>query len=103
MPNPKRSIYAVIFTSKRTSDDEGYAEMAEYMLKSVRKQPGFLGVNSVRDDFLGITVSYWTDLASITAWKKNLEHQEAQRHGKAKWYASYSVQVAKVEREYAFP
>ncbi len=53
--------YAVIFTSIRTKDDNGYEKMAEKMLNLVRKQDGFLGVESARED-IGITVSYWRDL-----------------------------------------
>ncbi len=42
----------------------------------------FLGIESVRGaDGLGITVSYWRDEASILAWKRDTEHQQAQRGG----------------------
>ena len=54
---PKPPYYAVIFTSVRTEIDDGYADMTARMLNLAQKQPGFLGVESVRDQ-LGITVSY---------------------------------------------
>ena len=38
--------------------------------------------------------------ASIAAWKRDTEHQQAQRGGRATWYADYTVRVAKVERAY---
>jgi heme-degrading monooxygenase HmoA len=61
--------YAVILTSIRTSSDsEGYLEMALKMEELARQQDGFLGVESARED-IGITVSYWKDLASIKNWK----------------------------------
>ena len=96
---PEPPYYAVIFTSHRTSGDEGYGRMADRMAELAAQQPGFLGVESVRDaNGYGITVSYWTDEDAIRAWKAHIEHAVAQRLGKEKWYAAYSLRVAKVER-----
>ena len=96
---PEPPYYAVIFSSERTDVEEGYAEMAERMIALASVQPGFLGVESAREG-LGITVSYWRDLASIKAWKADAEHQEAQRLGHQKWYASFKTRIARVERDY---
>jgi heme-degrading monooxygenase HmoA len=96
---PAPPYYAVIFTSQRSDDDTGYDEMATRMVELASQQPGFLGVESARED-VGITVSYWADLESISHWKANLEHQEAQRLGHEKWYASFKTRVSKVERDY---
>ena len=96
---PEPPYYAVIFTSLRTEGDDGYGCMAERMVELAAQQPGFLGVESVREaSGLGITVSYWKDEEAIKAWKAHLEHAVAQRLGKEKWYAAYSLRVAKVER-----
>lgn len=91
--------YAVIFTSKRTNLEEGYAEMADKMVALAQQQTGFLGVESARNE-IGITVSYWKDLEAIKNWKQNLEHLDAQRKGREKWYENYTVRIALVEREY---
>jgi len=96
---PEPPYYAVIFSSYRTAGDSGYTSMAERMLELAAQQPGFLGVESVRED-LGITVSYWESLEAISHWKRNAEHQAAQRLGHQRWYSSFRVRVAKVEREY---
>ena len=96
---PEPPYYAVIFSSHRTEDDNGYGEMADKMLELAESQPGFLGVESARGG-LGITVSYWESLESISEWKRNAEHREAQRLGRQKWYSHFRVRVAKVEREY---
>jgi Uncharacterized enzyme involved in biosynthesis of extracellular polysaccharides len=98
---PKPPYYAVIFTSFRNSGDDGYGDMAERMLDLAKQQVGFLGVESAREE-LGITASYWRDLESIKAWKKNIEHQEAQHKGRELWYSAYRVRIAKVERDYGF-
>jgi len=93
--------YAVIFTSIRTETEEGYAEMAEKMEQLVKQQPGFIGVESARNE-IGITVSYWESLEAIKNWKMNLDHLEAQQKGRSTWYKNYKVRIAKVEREYEF-
>jgi len=96
---PIPPYYAVIFSSHRTDGDNGYAEMAERMAELAAQQPGYLGMESAREG-LGITVSYWESLEAIRNWKKNAEHQEAQRLGHQQWYSSFRVRIAKVEREY---
>ncbi len=97
---PEPPYYAVIFASQRTAGEQGYGHVAERMVELASQQPGFLGVESARDaEGFGITVSYWQDLDSIRAWKANGEHVMAQRLGKEKWYAAFSLRVAKVERQ----
>jgi heme-degrading monooxygenase HmoA len=99
---PPPPYYAAIFSSLRTEGDQGYAAMAQRMLELAALQPGFLGVDSTRGkDGLGITVSYWKDLESISSWKKNAEHLAAQKGGREKWYATFIVRIARVEREYS--
>lgn len=45
-------------------------------------------MESVREDAgLGITISYWRDRASIEAWRRNTEHQHAQRLGRQEFYS----------------
>ncbi len=96
---PEPPYYAVIFTSLRTEGDDGYGRMAERMAELASQQPGFLGVDSAREaGGVGITVSYWKDEEAIKAWKAHLEHVVAQRAGKERWYAAYSLRVARVER-----
>jgi heme-degrading monooxygenase HmoA len=96
---PETPYFAVIFTSIRTEDENGYGAMSDRMVALASEQQGFLGIESARDG-LGITVSYWSDLDSIKRWKKNQEHLEAQRSGHTEWYSTFKVRVCKVEREY---
>ncbi len=99
---PAPPYYAVIFSSEQSDDLDGYAETAAHMLELAALQPGYLGVESAREG-LGITVSYWSDLESIRAWKQVAEHREAQRLGREKWYAAYKTRIARVERDYDKP
>ena len=98
---PPPPYYAVIFTSLRTDVDEGYGDTAQRMVELASQQPGFLGVDSARDQ-IGITVSYWSSLEAIAAWKRETEHLTAQRDGIARWYDQYVVRICLVERAYDF-
>jgi len=101
---PEPPYYTVVFTSHRSeADADGYAEMAARMLKLAAQQPGFLGVESVRDaDGVGITVSYWASLEAIKNWKRNEDHLLAQAKGRKVWYQQYKLRIGVVEREYGF-
>ena len=96
---PAPPYYAVIFSSIRTDGDNGYGNMAEHMVELAARQPGFLGVESARDE-IGITVSYWESLEAIRQWKANAEHLVAQRLGREKWYSAYKTRICLVERDY---
>ena len=95
------SYYAVIFTSKRTVDDNGYKEMSELMENLARQQKGYIGMESARND-IGITVSYWKDLEAIKSWKQQTDHLIAQQKGRTDWYSWYKVRICNVEKEYEF-
>ncbi|TPW13370.1 MAG: antibiotic biosynthesis monooxygenase [Halothiobacillaceae bacterium] len=97
---PEPPYYAVIFTSLRTEGDHGYGAMAEKMVEMARHQPGFLGFETARAE-LGISVSYWSSLETLTAWRENMAHRAAQQNA-PKWYKSLRVRVCRVEREYGF-
>ena len=96
-----KPYYAVIFTSTRTKGNNGYQEMSEKMETLAKKQDGFIGVDSARNE-VGITVSYWKSLEAIRNWKKQTEHLQAQLKGEQDWYNWYKVRICKVEREYEF-
>lgn len=100
---PDPPYLAVIFTSVHTDDLDGYAATAERMEALAAAQPGYLGIESTGGgDGLGITVSYWATDDDARAWKQVVEHAGAQRLGRDRWYSSYRVRVARVEREYGF-
>lgn len=98
---PDPPYYAVIFTSIRTLEDKEYEKTAKKMLNLATRQPGFLGLDSARQD-IGITVSYWSDLTAILAWKQHPDHLKAQKKGKALWYSQYRITISKVEKDYSW-
>jgi heme-degrading monooxygenase HmoA len=101
---PPPPYFAVIFTATRDAQPgDGFTETDERMFALAQEQPGFLGYDTTGGgDGLGITVSYWETEAAIAAWKATTEHVAAQREGRARWFDSYVVRVARVERAYDF-
>lgn len=97
---PEPPYYAVIFTTTVTGDTGAYQETALEIEKLAAQQPGYLGIESSRDATEGITVSYWNDEDAIAAWKANVDHAAARERGRAQWYATYELRVARVERAY---
>jgi heme-degrading monooxygenase HmoA len=100
---PEPPYYAVIFTTVRTPGDHGYSQTADEMERLAADQPGYLGIESVRDEHgVGITVSYWASEDAIVAWRRHADHLAAQKAGREKWYRAYVLRVARVERAHAF-
>lgn len=102
MGDDRKSGIAVIFASTRTDfDDAGYQAAAEAMDDLARRQPGYRGLQSTRGaDGFGITVSYWADDDAARAWRDHPEHAAIREKGRAHWYSSYSLTVARIERAY---
>jgi len=97
---PEPPYTAVIFTSTRSPGDNGYTQMLQRMEDLAAEQPGYLGIESVKDGLSGITVSYWRDESDAAAWKQVAEHLVAQQRGQQVWYDDYRVRVATVGRDY---
>jgi heme-degrading monooxygenase HmoA len=101
---PAPPYYAVIFASQRKDGDHGYGATADRMMELAAEQPGYLGVETVRDaGGFGITVSYWRSEEDIRHWRRNAEHALAREKGRHDWYEHYELRVAKVERAYGGP
>jgi heme-degrading monooxygenase HmoA len=96
---PAPPYYAVIFSSLRTENNDGYLKTSKRMVELAEQADGFLGYESVRER-LGITISYWKDLDSIRKWKENAEHTLAREKGRKEWYRAFKVRVAEVKREF---
>lgn len=97
---PDPPYVAVIFTSIRAGEeDDGYSTTDTAMSRLATRQPGYLGVDSAREQ-IGITVSYWRDEASARSWKQVAGHTVAQRRGRERWYSDYRVHIAHVVRAY---
>ena len=97
------SKYVVIFTSELNSDAASeYEEVAQRIADLAKAQPGFLSAHSTRIDGKGITISYWASQQDVYNWKWNEDHQLAQKLGRDKFYKSFQITVARIEKETEF-
>ncbi|MGR6329525.1 antibiotic biosynthesis monooxygenase family protein [Sphingomonas sp. XXL09] len=105
MMDERRGQVAVIFVSRRNGlDEQGYRLAAERMETLAAAQPGYRGVDGVRDAAgHGITVSYWADEAAAIAWRDHPDHMATRAAGRQRWYDDYTVTVASVTRSYRGP
>jgi heme-degrading monooxygenase HmoA len=103
-PSPPADAVAIIFVAQRTRDDDaGYAAAAVAMEQLAALQPGYLGFVATRGaDGLGIAVSYWRDDAAARAWRDHPDHSAIREQGRERWYESYALSVARVERSYVW-
>lgn len=95
--------YVAVFTTVRTQNQNDYSETEARLEDLVKDLPGYLGMDHAQTPGgLGITVSYFRDADALTEWRTNAEHRAAQKRGRAEWYQSYTLHVAKVERSHGF-
>ena len=95
--------YAVVFVSRRTPTDDGYADAQTRMEELVANQPGYLGVRSIRGpDGDGITVVFFESRETAAAWGQHPEHRAVMQRGRDAWYEDYEIYYAPVERAHSF-
>jgi heme-degrading monooxygenase HmoA len=95
---PEPPYYAVIFTTVKSENTEGYAEMNARMFELAQQQKGYLGIESARGE-IGLSVTYWETLEDIARWRNHAEHKLAQAEGYATWYQAFATRVCRVERD----
>jgi heme-degrading monooxygenase HmoA len=94
---------ACIFRSTRNDQAASeYAEWSERMDQLVRTMPGYIGHISFRDDSTGrgVTISYFESMASLTRWREDPVHREAQALGRELFYDEYEIEVAEILRHH---
>ncbi len=96
---PQNNYYAVIFSSTKSDNLEGYAEMDEETMRLAQEQVGFLGYESVNNGNTGIFISYWESMEAINGWRQNSTHLMAKAKA-GKWYKRYLSQICKVEHSH---
>lgn len=94
-------MYVVIFRARIRALDEEYLHTAARLRELALGEFGCTAFHSLTGGDEEIALSYWPDEASIVAWKQHPEHLAAQAAGRAKWYASYTVEVAQIGRRYS--
>lgn len=97
-------MVVVVFRNRlRRGDAAAYQRTAERMDALARTQPGFRSLKTfAADDGERVTISEFDSLEAVSAWRANVEHLEAQRRGRAEFYAEYSLQTCELIREAKF-
>lgn len=98
---PASGYYAVIFSSTKSDDLEGYAEMDEKTMKLAEEQPGYLGHEVVANGKQSIFISYWESREAIDHWSRHSVHILAKSSAPT-WYRRYLSQICRVENSREF-
>lgn len=93
---PKSNYYAVIFSSEKSENLEGYADMDKQTMDLAVKQTGYLGFESISAGNKSIFISYWETKEAIEQWRVHATHQLAKSQAKV-WYKRYLSQICLVE------
>jgi heme-degrading monooxygenase HmoA len=93
-----------VFRSRLREDAApGYHDTADEMLALARQMPGFVDFKSFHaDDGERVSLVTFADQASQDGWREHVAHREAQRRGRADWYAAYSIQVSNCTKAHEF-
>jgi heme-degrading monooxygenase HmoA len=94
-----------VFRSRlRAEHRAAYEATAERMDALVRTMPGYLWHKTfAAGDGERVTLFGFESLAQLEAWRDHPEHREAQRRGRAEFYAEYSLHVCTPLRESSLP
>jgi heme-degrading monooxygenase HmoA len=96
-------MWVVIFRAKMHLVDDEYARVAQRLRELATGTCGCLDFIAVNEGSDEVALSYWSSQESIRAWRSHSEHVLAQELGRDRWYESYVVQVAHIERDYRWP
>ncbi|MDT0596117.1 antibiotic biosynthesis monooxygenase family protein [Glaciecola petra] len=94
-------MYVVIFKATAKQQNQLYLDTVEKMRSLAFKKYNCVDFVALTEGKQEIALSYWHKQEDIVAWRNDAEHLLAQQHGKTKWYSEYSVEVAKIERQYS--
>lgn len=93
-------MHVVIFRAETGRLDATYDSLARELRDLALHEFGCLRFEASCEAGVEIAVSWWPDEAAIQRWRHHPRHLEAQRSGRAAWYTSYDVTVARVTRSY---
>lgn len=94
-------MYAVIFRAVIRDLDQEYLDLAEQLRSLAIEKYGCREFFALTEGNQEVAISYWDTEEQVRNWKQDSLHLQAQQLGRKKWYESYRVQIAEVQREYA--
>lgn len=85
-------------------DPQGYAAHREELSALLSEQPGYLGASETAAERRVISLTYWNDQESMSAWGASAEHRAMQQKSQAgRWIDSVQIEIAQVHHKLAFP
>ena len=95
-------MFAVIFKAKTGRQDAQYSQTVATMRDLAFSKYNCQDFIAVTEGTQEIAISYWLTERDIQNWHKDAQHRVAQKIGRKKWYASYTVEVLEIKRSYSF-
>jgi len=99
-------MIAVIFEVEINAGQKAqYLDIAASLRPLLEEIDGFISVErfqSLTAPEKLLSLSYWRDETAIKAWRELEKHRAAQQKGQEEVFASYSIRVATVVRDYNF-
>lgn len=93
-------VFEVIFY-EWTKDE--YLKQAANLNQFLKTQLGFISSKRYvdpMDESRLVSISYWEDEVSVSAWRNHLEHRLSQKIGREKLFKDYTITVSNVIRSY---
>ena len=97
-------MVTIIFRNRlRPEHVEEYKDVAEKIAALVQTTPGLVAYKTFgADDGERVTLAEFDTLENARVWGENVEHLEAQRLGRERFYSEYRIQVCDILRAYNF-
>ena len=96
-------ILTVFRSRLREESRAAYAELAPRIDHLATTMPGYRSHKSfIAADGERVTIAEFEDEAAQRNWARNAEHRAAMHAGKESFYAEYSIQVCRIDRESRF-
>ena len=97
-------MIVTVFRSRLREEHRAeYEVWAQEIEDLARQTPGFLSIKTFRaDDGERCSIVEFSDWESHRAWAAHPRHREAQKLGREKFYAEFSIRAGEVVRNYEF-
>jgi len=97
-------MYAVIFEVEINENKQNeYLAIAAKLKEQLVTMDGFISIErftSLVNEGKLLSLSFWESQKDIIAWKKNIDHMNAQEKGRESIFKDYRIRIANVERDY---
>jgi heme-degrading monooxygenase HmoA len=97
-------MHAVIFeVEPEPARRQDYLDIAARLRPELEKIDGFVSIErfeSLSHPGKILSLSFWRDAAAVERWRRQEQHQEAQRAGRTGIFHTYRLRVAEVVRDY---